>query len=141
MFININSGEITKPRYRFRQNLKTGGVECLSGQWPPVHLSKQKPGPSRPRPTQATNTIYDNQPTIPKPERKEEQTFKLAMFPGQAGWCPKCRGRGVIISQATRKPMGVCFWCDGKGRLDERDLQNQLRRRRLGLPTDFRTGL
>ena len=131
MFINTTTGEITKPRYRFRQCLLTGLVRCLSSNWPPVNLNTRAKHES----------VYDSYPSQPGTIEPKNQEFKLAKFPNKAGWCPKCRGRGIVISQATRKPMGVCFWCDGKGKIDERDLQNQLRRQRLGLPTDFRTGL
>jgi len=131
MFINTTTGEIAKPRYRFRQCLATGEVRCLSGSWPP-------PKPNMPP---KYETIYDTPQVKLEPTKPKRQAFKLAKFPNQAGWCPKCRGRGVVISQATRKPMGVCFWCDGKGKLDENDLRNQQRRQRLGLPTDFRAGL
>jgi len=128
--IDTNTGEVIKPRYRFRLNLVTGKVECINSQWPPVA-----------KPAQPTEQLV--QQVSPKREPRPPATFsfKVATFPSIPCVCPKCVGRGIIISQATRKPLGVCFWCDGKGRLDEADLANQQRRQRLGLATDHRCSL
>lgn len=105
-----------KKRYRFRQCLTTGKVLCLNAIWPPL-------------------------PNKPSTRNKMTSSFqyKTAIFPIRPNLCPKCRGKGIVHSQQTRKLLGVCFWCDGKGRVDDADIANAQRRITTGLSLDHKT--
>lgn len=106
-----------KPIYRFRQNLITGTVECITAQWPvktPSNTLTQTGG---------TSKVFD---------------YRTVSFPNKPGLCPKCLGRGVVIGQISNRVMGVCFWCDGKGSISDADIANAERRTRMGLSLDCR---
>ena len=120
-FINTTTGEIVKPRYRYRQNLVTGIVECLT---PTLPQKTAKPRVNH-RPETTTNSF----------------NFKTVRFPNQPGLCPKCLGRGIVTSQLDGKVLGVCFWCDGKGKINDADIANAHRRERAGQTLDCRQSL
>lgn len=124
--IDTDSGEIIKPRYRFRLNLTTGEVECLNGHWPP----------------EVKQTRHPQAQVKPNRELQPPATFnfKVVSFPSSPCVCPKCRGRGIVRSQLDGKDLGICFWCDGKGSVDLADIANANRRAAIGLPLDNRRG-
>lgn len=110
--INTPNKPENKPRFRFRQNMLTGIVECLDIPIPCKYPSTDK--------------------------HKPDFNYKVVSFPNYPGHCPKCLGRGVVTGQATNKLIGVCFWCDGKGSISDADIANAKRRVRMGLTLDCR---
>ena len=104
----------TKPRYRFRQSVKSNLVVCINGVWPPM-----------PEPPQN------------KAKGHIGQSYYLTVqFPTRPGSCPKCKSKGVIHPQLTGKLLGICFWCDGKGNINDADIMNAQRRVQSGLGID-----
>ena len=103
-----------KPRYRFRQCLNTGQVICINSIWSPLLKAKH----SHLKPSSYAKKYY------------------TVNFPSSPGHCPKCKGKGTVYSQLTSRLLGVCFWCDGKGSINDADIANAHRRVQSGLGID-----
>ena len=106
-----------KQKYRFRQCLKTGRVTCIKGVWPPLLEAQQQ---------------HHRKSTY-------KEKYVTVGFPSSPDLCPKCKGKGIVYSQLTKKLLGICFWCDGKGNINDADIVNAQRRIQTGRGIDNKT--